>query len=125
LDENTLANHVIAAAIEVHKSVGPGLLESAYQLCLAHELKVRAISFVRERSIAVHYKGLLVDNAYRVDFVVEDKLLLELKTVDLVTPTHKAQLLTYLRLTEIKLGLLLNFNMVLLKNGIHRVVNNL
>jgi GxxExxY protein len=125
MDENRLATEVIGAAIEVHKTLGPGLLESAYHDCLCHELSLRKLNFEREARIAVGYKGLLIDNAYRADLVVGGRLLVELKSVAKIESLHKAQLLTYLRLTGKKLGLLINFNTELVKHGVYRVANNL
>jgi len=125
MDENALANQVIGAAIEVHRHLGPGLLESAYHTCLMKELTLRQLRFESEVPVAVEYKGLTVTDAYRIDLMVGNKLLVELKTVVNVTDVHKAQLLTYLRLTRRKLGLLINFNEPLLKHGIQRMVNNL
>ena len=125
MDENGLATEVIGAAIEVHKTLGPGLLESAYHDCLCQELRLRKLNFEREAPIAVGYKGLVIDNAYRADLIVGGRLLVELKSVDTIETIHKAQLLTYLRLTGKKLGLLINFNSQLVKHGIYRVANNL
>ncbi|HEC19593.1 MAG TPA: GxxExxY protein [Gammaproteobacteria bacterium] len=125
MDENALANELIGAAIEVHKHLGPGLMESAYQTCLSRELTLREISFETEVPVAVDYKGVAVEDAYRVDLMVGDKLIVELKAVASLSEIHKAQLLTYLRLTRRKLGILINFNEQLLKHGIQRVVNNL
>jgi len=125
MDENVLANRVIGAAIEVHKYLGPSLMESAYHACLMHELELGKLRFESEFSVVVDYKGLAVADAYRVDLMVENKLIVELKTVASLGDIHKAQLLTYLRLTKRKLGLLINFNELLLKHGIQRVVNSL
>ena len=125
MDENELASIVIGSAIEVHKALGPGLLESAYHECLMHELGSRRIVYESEVPISVNYKGYLVGDAYRADLLVGNKLIVELKAVETVDAIHKAQLLTYLRLTDRRLGLLVNFNTVLLKDGICRVVNNL
>ena len=125
MDENSLATEVIGAAIEVHRALGPGLLESAYQECLMHELRLRKLTFEREVPIALDYKGVVVGVAYRADLLVANKLLVELKTVDRLLPVHKAQLVTYLRLTNRKLGLLINFNVTVLKEGIQRVAFNL
>jgi GxxExxY protein len=125
MDENGIATEVIGAAIEVHRILGPGLLESAYHDCLSHELKLRNVSFETEVPLAVEYKGLIVGQAYRADFLVEQKVLVELKTVDVLQPVHKAQLLTYLRLSKRKLGLLINFNVPVLHKGVQRVANNL
>jgi GxxExxY protein len=125
MDENQIATEVIGAAIEVHRILGPGLLESAYRDCLVHELSLRKIDFESEVPLAVEYKGLVVDQAYRADLLVGQKVLVELKTVEALQPVHKAQLLTYLRLAHRKLGLLINFNVSTLKDGVKRVVNNL
>jgi GxxExxY protein len=125
MSENDIASQIIGAAIEVHRALGPGLLESAYQECLMHELKLCHLKFESEFPIGVDYKGLAIGVAYRGDLLVENKVIVELKTVDTVLPVHKAQLLTYLRLAKRKLGLLINFNVPMMKDGIHRLVNNL
>ena len=125
MDENDLASVVIGSAIEVHRSLGPGLLESAYHECLMYELGLRGLQFQSEVKVPVIYKGLKVGEAYRLDLIVEHRLIVELKAVERINDLHKAQLLTYLRLTNRKLGLLINFNNSLLKRGVHRVVNNL
>jgi len=117
-----LTQQIIAAAIEVHKGLGPGLLESAYEECLCHELSMRGLRFQRQVSLPVSYKGVKLDCGYRLDLVVEDKVILELKSVEQVTPLHEAQLLTYLRLSGKKVGLLLNFNTPVMKDGIIRLV---
>ncbi|GAB6040843.1 GxxExxY protein [Endothiovibrio diazotrophicus] len=125
MDENQVASDVIGAAIEVHRMLGPGLLESAYQDCLSHELGLRKIPHECEVVMPVAYKGIVVQHAYRSDLIVANRVVVELKAVDAVQPVHKAQLLTYLRLSGLKLGLLINFNAVMLKKGIHRIVNKL
>jgi GxxExxY protein len=125
MDENDLAHEVIGSAIEVHRALGPGLLESAYQNCLVHELGLRGLSVETEVMIPIEYKGLLVGEAYRADLLIENMLIVELKSVESVSDVHKAQLLTYLRLTQRKLGLMINFNTALVKDGILRIVNNL
>ena len=125
MDENSIATAVIGAAIEVHKALGPGLLESAYHDCLIHELRLRSIAYETEVPLAVEYKGLVIDHAYRADLLIGGKILVELKAVERIEPVHKAQLITYLKLANRKLGLLINFNVRVLKDGIHRVVNNL
>jgi GxxExxY protein len=117
-----LASEVIAAAIEVHKALGPGLLETAYQQCLAHELTLRGISFQKECSLPVDYKGVHLDCGYRIDFLVEDQVVLELKSVEALRPIHEAQLLTYLKLANKQQGFLMNFNEKLLKKGIKSFV---
>ncbi len=125
MSENDIASQIIGAAIAVHRALGPGLLESAYQECLMHELGLCNLKFESEFPIAVSYKGLAIGVAYRGDLLVENKVIVELKTVGTVLPVHKAQLLTYLRLAKRELGLLINFNVPVMRDGIHRVVNNL
>jgi GxxExxY protein len=115
-----LTGSVIGAAIEVHRLMGPGLLESVYQRCLCHELELRGISFRSMVKLPVHYKGLNLGDDLIVDVIVENHLILELKSVERILGVHEAQLLTYLRLSGIKLGLLMNFNVKYLKDGIHR-----
>ncbi len=119
-----LTEKIIGAAIEVHKTIGPGLLESAYEECLAQEMKMRSLSFQRQFPLPVAYKGAMLDCGYRLDFVVEKAVVLELKTIDAFAPIHEAQLLTYLKLGAWTVGLLINFNIPVLKNGIKRVVLN-
>ena len=123
--ENTISNKVVGAAIEVHRHLGPGLLESAYEECLCHELKLRGLSFDRQKELSVCYKDSCLDCGYRLDVVVEGAVILELKSVKKPEPNHEAQLLTYLKLSDLKLGLLLNFNVPLMRNGIKRIANNL
>ena len=123
MDENQLTGRLIGAAIEVHRLLGPGLLESTYQHCLARELQLRGLAFERERPVSLTYKGTRVPHAYRVDFLVEGILVVELKAVDTVTDVHRAQLLTYLKWSGVRLGLLFNFNVPRLKHGVHRVIN--
>jgi GxxExxY protein len=117
-----LSNKVIGCAIEVHRELGPGLLESAYEACLAHELSRAGIRFVLQKSMPVGYKGVLIDCGYRLDVLVEDELILELKAVEEILGIHEAQILTYLKLAKLKTGLLINFNVVALKQGIKRFV---
>ncbi|HFE32627.1 MAG TPA: GxxExxY protein [Gammaproteobacteria bacterium] len=124
MKDSNLSGNVIGAAIEVHRIIGPGLLESAYQECLVHELRLRGLSVECEVPICVDYKGLVLGHAYRADLLVEGRLIVELKTVEQINPVHKAQLLTYLRLLKKPLGLLINFNTAVLKDGVCRVVNN-
>lgn len=121
---NELSERIISAAIEVHRELGPGLLESTYEACLSHELNLKGIKAVRQKKQPIHYKGLEIDEAYRIDVIVEDQIILELKVVDELNNIHLAQLLTYLKLLGCSLGYLINFNVPLLKNGIRRVVNN-
>jgi len=120
---NDLSNEVIGAAIEVHKELGPGLLESAYEECLCHELMLRGITSERQVPLAVEYKGLKLDCGYRIDLLVSDLIVIELKSVSKIEPIHEAQLLTYLRFKGAWLGMVINFNVALLKNGIKRIVN--
>lgn len=117
-----LTEQIIGAAIEVHRHLGPGLLESAYEECLCHELHLRGLKFERQRPLPLEYKGIKLDCGYRMDIVVEEKVILELKVVDKIAPIHEAQLLTYLRLSGIKIGFIMNFNVPVLKNGIKRLV---
>ena len=115
-------SRIIGAAIEVHRQLGPGLLESVYEECLCHELSLRGIRFVRQVDIPVIYKGLKLDCGYRLDLVVEDEIIVELESVEHVLPVHEAQLLSYLRLAGKRVGLLINFNVPLLAEGIIRRV---
>jgi GxxExxY protein len=124
MDENGLSTIVIGAAIDVHKVLGPGLLESVYQTCLLKELYLRGLRVESEAPVSVIYKGDVITEAYRVDLLVENKLVVELKAVDKLTIVHRSQLLTYLRLMNKKLGLLINFNELVVSQGIRRVVNN-
>ena len=117
-----LTDKIISSAIEVHRVLGPGLLESAYEECLCHELHLRNLCFERQKPLPVDYKGIKLDCGYRIDLAVENKVILELKCVEKILPVHEAQLLTYLKLSGIKVGLLLNFNNAVLKNGIKRLV---
>ena len=121
-ERHPLTDLVIGLAIEVHRALGPGLLESAYQECLSYELKANGIAFGRQVALPVVYKSVKLDCGYRMDLVVDDRLVVELKTVEKILPIHEAQLLTYLRLSGIRTGLLLNFNTAVLKNGIKRMV---
>ena len=120
--EDEISKMVIGAAIEVHKNLGPGLLKSAYQECLCRELCSREIPFEKQVQLPVEYKGIRLESAYRLDILVAGLVILELKSVEKIEPVHKAQLLTYLRLSGLHLGLLLNFNVPLLKEGIHRLI---
>lgn len=123
--ENPLSKEIIGAAIEVHRQLGPGLLESAYESCLAHELTLRQIPFERQKPLPIVYKDTKLDVGYRLDLLVDDLVIVELKAIDKLLPIHEAQIITYLKLTNRKLGLLLNFNVRMMKNGIKRVVLNL
>jgi len=118
---NDVTGRIIGAAIEVHRALGPGLLESAYQECLSRELTLRGIPFLRQLSLPVMYKGVKVDCCYRVDFVI-DEVVVEIKSVSAIESIHEAQLLTYMKLGQWKLGLLINFNVALLARGIRRMI---
>ena len=117
-----LTSDIIGAAIEVHKALGPGLLESAYEVCLADELNRRGIDFERQVELPVAFKGRQLDCGYRLDFMVEDSVIVELKCVEMIMPIHEAQVLTYLRLAHKQAGLLINFNVRMLRDGIVRKV---
>jgi GxxExxY protein len=119
---NTLSQRVIGLCIEVHREIGPGLLESAYEAALAYELTTAGISYERQRDTPLIYKGVKLDCGYRLDFIIEGELILELKAVSELAPVHHAQVLTYLKLERRSLGLLINFNMPTLKDGVRRVV---
>ena len=122
---NQLSSEIIGSAIEVHKALGPGLLESSYQKCLCHELRLRGIPFEYEKPLPLVYKGEKLDCGYRMDLVVENAIIVELKSCEKLQPIHEAQLLTYLKLSDLNLGLLLNFNVPVMRDGICRMVNNL
>lgn len=122
MDNNELTEKVIGASIEVHKVLGPGLLESAYEQCLARELTLRNIKFLLQKPVPIEYKGILLDCGYRFDMLVEEKLMVELKSVDNMSTIFTAQILTYMKLAKMQLGLLINFNVKLLKDGIQRFV---
>jgi len=125
MTENEIAKIIVDAAIKVHRALGPGLLESVYEIVLVHELAKRGLKVERQVPIPIEYDGLKFQEGFRADIVVEEKIIVELKSVENIQPVHKKQLLTYLRLTEIRLGLLINFGSALLKDGLSRVVNNL
>ncbi len=122
LIEEQLTEGVIGASIEVHGHTGPGLLESAYEHCLCHELALRGIKFRCQSPLAVQYKGVQIDCGYRLDIVIEEKILIEIKSVEKLAPIHEAQLLTYMRLGGFRIGLLINFNVTRLTDGIVRRV---
>ncbi len=119
---NRITEAVIGAAIAVHRELGPGLLESAYEACLAYELAEQGLAVERQKALPVKYRGVKVDCGYRIDLVVEGKVIIELKTVEKLAPIHEAQLLSYLKLSGCKVGLLINFNVKALKNGVRRLV---
>jgi len=121
-ETNQLTEQIIGAAIEVHRDLGPGLLESAYQKALAHELKLRQLAFEEQKLCSVRYKDLLIEDAYRLDFLVGQRVVVELKTVDALLDVHEAQVLTYLRFSSCRIGLLFNFRTTLLtKHGLRRL----
>ena len=124
-EEDKFSKEIIGAAIEVHRYLGPGLLESAYEECLCRELAICGLTFELQEPLEVSYKVLKLDCGYRLDVVVGGLVILELKAVDQIEPIHEAQLLTYLKLSDLKLGILINFNVPLLKDGIKRIVNGL
>ena len=124
LNLNKITDVVIGAAIEVHRQLGPGLLESAYQECLCKELSLRGIPFERERPLQLEYKGLELECGYRLDILVANSVVIEIKSVETLAPVHEAQLITYLKLGGWKVGLLINFNVAVLKDGIRRRVLN-
>jgi len=125
MTEDELSNIVIGLAIKVHKTVGPGLLESVYEECLYYELKKNGLSVKKQVPIPMYYENIKIDCSFRADIIVDDKIIIEIKAVKTLEDIHLAQLLTYLRITNKKLGLLFNFNEKILMNGFKRVVNNL
>jgi GxxExxY protein len=124
-DENAIGQLVVHSALQVHRELGPGLLESSYQSCLAYELHSKGLSVEKEVSLPLIYKNIKLDCGYRLDLWIEGRVILEIKAVDMLNDVHLAQILTYLKLTDNKLGYLLNFNVTRIKRGIRRVVNNL
>ena len=125
MTENELGTAVVEPAIAVHRQLGPGLLETVYEVALAYELKERELRVERQRAIPIEYRGIKFNEGFRADLIVEDRLILELKSVEKVTAAHKKQVQTYLRLLDYRLGYLLNFGEALMKNGITRLVNGL
>ena len=123
--ENELSKIVFDWALKVHKTLGPGLLESAYEECLFYKLKKTRLYIEKQKALPIIYEEVKLDIGYRIDIIIENKLILEIKSVEALNDVHFAQLMTYLKLTDCKLGMLLNFNVSLIKNGIKRVVNNL
>jgi len=123
-DSGDLTRRIIGAAIEVHRQLGPGLLESAYEECLCYELSLRRLAFERQKPLPIDYKGLRLHCAYRLDLIVDDKVIVEIKAMDGLLPIHTAQLLTYLKAAGKELGLLINFNVPILRSGIKRIVNS-
>ena len=123
--ENEIAKEIVDAAYKIHTTLGPGLLESVYEVALAYELEQRGLSVVRQQPIPIVYESVTFDEGFRADLVVENKVIVELKSVEQIAPVHSKQLLTYLRLTDMHLGLLINFGTALIKDGIKRIVNKL
>lgn len=119
------SGEIIGAAMAVHRALGPGLLESTYEACLAHELAQQGLHFERQKELSVRYDGILLDCGYRIDLLIEDSIIVELKAVEKLLPIHEAQLMSYLKLSGFKIGLLINFNVEVLKTGIKRRVLNL
>ena len=125
MTENELSKIVFNCALKVHQNLGPGLLESAYEECLFYELMKTGLDIQKQKVLPLVYEDVNLDIGYRIDIIIENKLILEIKSVEALNDIHFAQLLTYLKLTNCKLGMLINFNVLLIKNGIKRVVNNL
>jgi GxxExxY protein len=124
MTENQISYKIIQASIEVHKQLGPGLLESSYEICLAYELTQMGLRVNSKVSLPLIYKGIELEAGYRIDLIVEDKVIIEVKSVEALADIHTAQIITYLKLKNIKLGLLINFNSVKVVDGIKRIVNN-
>ena len=124
MKENTLTKTIIGCAIEVHKQLGPGLLESAYQNCLSYELNKIGLSIQTEKAMPIVYKEIKLNHGYRIDILVQNRIVIEVKTVEAINEIHEAQILTYLRLGGYPLGLIINFHTTMLKNGIRRFINN-
>ena len=125
MTENAIAKEIVDAAFRIHTTLGPGLLESVYQTVLAYELSRRGLHAVGQQAIPVVYDSIRIDTGFRADLVVEDRVIVEIKSVEVLLPVHKTQLLTYLRLADKRLGLLINFHVALIKDGITRIVNGL
>jgi len=125
MNENLIAKEIVDAAYGVHTTLGPGLLESVYEAVLSFELVERGFHIVREQPIPIVYKEVRIEHGFRADLIVEDKVIVEIKSIELIAPVHKKQLLTYLKLADKRLGLLINFNVALIKDGITRIVNGL
>ena len=123
-DVEDLARQAIDCGLKLHRDLGPGLLESAYEACLAHSLEQRGLNVERQRPVAIRYDGVLIDGGFRVDLLINERLLIELKSVERLAPVHGKQVLTYLRLLDLPLGLLMNFGGATFKEGLRRVANN-
>ena len=122
MDENPISKEIVDAAFKIHQALGPGLLESVYEVTLAYELRKRGLSVERQSPVQLKYEELVFEEGYRLDLIVEDKVIVEVKSIEEILPIHKKQLLTYLRLSNIRLGLLINFNVAYLPHGIRRVI---
>jgi GxxExxY protein len=122
MEVNEITRTIIGCAIEVHKQLGPGLLESAYEECLAFELEQKGIHFERQKALPIQYKSIQLEYGYRIDLLVEDCVVVELKSVEALNPIHDAQILTYMKFSEKKIGLLINFNVLILKDGLKRLI---
>ncbi|MDB4292768.1 GxxExxY protein [Maribacter sp.] len=125
MSENEISKIVFDCTLKVHKALGPGLLESAYEECLFYELKKSGLTVEKQKPLPLVYEEVKLEIGYRVDLIIENKVILEIKSVEALNDVHLAQVLTYLKLSNCKLGLLINFNVTLIKNGVRRVVNNL
>lgn len=122
MELNSITDQIIGSAISVHKELGPGLLESAYEACLAWEIAQRGLNVARQKALPIKYRGVELDCGYRIDLFIENQIIIELKAVEKIDPVHKAQILSYMKLSGSRLGLLINFNVKALKDGIHRFV---
>ena len=123
MTENEISSKIIGASIEVHKQLGPGLLENTYEICLAHELKLMGLEVKQQVPLPVIYKDIKLNAGYRIDMIVENKVIIEIKSVDALAPIHTAQILTYLKLKDLKFGLLINFNEIKVIDGLKRIIN--
>jgi len=121
-EDNKISGEIVDSCLKIHRALGPGLLEKVYEECLFYELNQRGISYQKQKTLPVCYEKLIVENAFRLDLLVKDRIIVELKRIELVLPIHEAQILTYMKLTKIPLGLLINFNVPLIKDGIKRFV---
>ena len=124
MNQEDVATIIIDAALKVHRSLGPGLFESAYQLCLAYELRHRGLQVECEVALPITYEGIRIEAGYRIDMVIENQIIIENKTVEQLLPIHEAQIMTYMKLSNIQIGFLINWNVRLIKNGIKRIVSN-
>jgi GxxExxY protein len=125
MTENDVAREVVDAALKIHRALGPGLFESVYERVLVHELRTRGLAVLQQQPVPVVYEDMRIDDAFRADLIVEGLIIVEIKSVEELAPVHKKQLLTYLRLADLRLGLLINFNVAYIKNGIVRIANGL